>query len=111
MIQDDYVKAGALSNVAAQQAQHDIDRPIDWIYDLPDGYSKDRSVAGYILGRVMRTNDRELEVALRKQMSLPQIDMAGLALAVDLAKVNPGEKIALMNLVEGRRVQKPLIIQ
>ncbi len=111
LIEDDYVKAGALSNVAAQQAQRDINRPIDWIYDLPSGYAKERSVAGYVYGKVRQTNDRELESLLRKQMAAPQIDMAELAVAVEISKMDPKEKIELMNLVEGRRPVKPLIIQ
>jgi hypothetical protein len=111
MIPDDYIKAGALSNVAAQQAQHDIDRPIDWIYDLPDGYSKERSIAGYVLGKVRKTRDRELESELRQQMAGTSIDMAGLAQVIDRSKMNPIEKSVLMNLVENRRPQKPLVIQ
>ena len=111
LIEDDYVKAGALSNIAAQQAQRNINRPIDWIYDIPEGYAKERSVAGYVLGKVRQTNDRELESLLRKQMAAPQIDMTELAVAVEISKVDPKEKIELMNLVEGRRPVKPLIVQ
>lgn len=111
MIKDDYVKAGALSNIAAQQAQRDINRPVDWIYDLPEGYAKERSVAGYVLGKVRQTNDRELETLLKKQMAASKIDMAELAVAVEISKVDPKEKIELMNLIEGHRPVKPLILE
>ncbi len=111
MIEDDYVKAGALSNIAAQQSQRDINRPIDWIYDLPGGYAKERSIAGYVFGKVRQTNDRELEALIRKQMAAPRIDMAELAVAVEISKINPEAKIELMNLIEGRRPVKPLIVQ
>jgi len=111
MIEDDYVKAGAFSNIAAQQAQREINRPIDWIYDLPDGYTRDRSVAGYVLGKVRNTRERELEAELRQQMAGTTIDMVALAKVIDRSSMDPAEKNTLMNLVEGRRPQKPLVIQ
>ncbi|MDD4872696.1 MAG: hypothetical protein PHR77_19260 [Kiritimatiellae bacterium] len=111
MIQDDYIKAGALSNIAVLQAQRDINRPVDWIYDLPAGYAKERSVAGYVLGYIRKTRDRELEIELRQQMGGTQIDMAWLVQVVERSKIDPQDKNMLMNLVEGRRPQKPLVIQ
>jgi hypothetical protein len=111
MIQDDYIKAGALSNIAVQQAQRDINRPIDWLYDLPDGYAKERSVAGYVLGYIRKTGDRKVEMELRQQMNGAQIDMSWLAQVVERSKVEPQDKNKLMNLVEGRRPPKPLVIQ
>jgi hypothetical protein len=111
MIQDDYIKAGALSNVASQQAQHDINRPIDWIYDLPDGYAKDRSVAGYALGKIRQTRDRQLEGELRKLMGQPQIDMSIVTAIITRSKVPQQQKDELMNLAEGRRPVQPLVIQ
>jgi len=111
MIQDDYVKAGALSNVAVEQAQHQINRPVDWIYDLPAGYSKDRSVAGYTLGMIRRTGDRDLEAILREQMSQPQINMAMVTQVIGKSKVDQQQKNLLLNLVEGRRQEKLLVVQ
>jgi len=111
MIQDDYIKAGALSNIAVEQAQHQINRPIEWIYDLPDGYSKDRSVAGYALGMIRRTRDRDLENELRQQMAQPQIDMAAVKLVIDKSRVDAQDKNTLMNLVAGHRSAKIIVVE
>lgn len=78
-IQDDneMERAYAYSNIAIRLAQHEKNHEVspEWIKDLPEGFVKDRSIAGYALGYVRHSRDPEAEYALKKQFQMDEIDV------------------------------------
>lgn len=70
-------RAYAYSNIAIRLGQHEGNHNLSpyWIKDLPEGFVRDRSVAGYALGHARHSKDAEAEYALKKQFQLDQIDM------------------------------------
>jgi hypothetical protein len=70
-------RAYAYSNIAIRIAQHKKNHEVspDWINDLPEGFVKDRSVAGYALGHVRNSKDADAEYLLKKQFQLDEVDL------------------------------------
>ena len=62
-------RAYAYSNIAIRIAQHAENHEVssEWIKDLPEGFVKNRSIAGYALGYVRHSRDSDAEYALKKQ--------------------------------------------
>jgi hypothetical protein len=67
-IEDETYRAMALSNVLIPQVEDvGLQLNTDWVRDLPEGFAKQRVMAGYVLGLSRHSNDTVLEAQVKFQ--------------------------------------------
>ncbi len=97
-LQDEQARAYALSNVALRQGEEAMDESTAWIQGLPQGFERDRTIAGYSLG-VLRAN-KEYGAARQLQSVIgnESVDMQRVGTIVEGSNIPPEDKLRLQNM-------------
>jgi hypothetical protein len=93
------VQAYALSNVAVQQGQVAPDKSTDWISGLPPGFTRDRTIAGYVLGRVRRKRDGSTAYRLWRTIMSDEINLEDVATMIRVSSLGETERSSLLALL------------
>jgi hypothetical protein len=91
-------RAYALSNVAVAQGGAGFIDEATWISDLPSGFTRDRSAAGFVLGTLRRKDPRAASV-VKQALGDYEVNMTRVEQAVQSARIDSGLRTQLLDLV------------
>lgn len=98
LIQDEMYQAMAISNVVIPQMEkHGTDVPVEWVSNLPQGFVKQRSMAGYVLGLSRHTEETTLEAQVKFQFLQDEYDLPAIQQNVLDSDLSNEQKISVVN--------------
>ena len=99
-IEDEALRGLTLSNtVIPQMEKLGIEAPVEWVSDLPQGFAKQRSMAGYVLGLSRHSEENTLEAQVKFQFLQDVFDLEVIQSQVLDSKLSNEEKISVVNLL------------
>lgn len=98
-IEDETLQALALSNTVIPQLEKvGTEAPVEWVSQLPQGFAKQRSMAGYVLGLSRHAKETTLEAQVKFQFLQDEFDLAAIQDSVMNSELNSQDKISVVEL-------------
>lgn len=98
-IEDETLQALALSNTVIPQLEKiGTEAPVEWVSQLPQGFAKQRSMAGYVLGLSRHAEETTLEAQVKFQFLQDEFDLAAIQDSVMNSELNSQDKISVVEL-------------
>ncbi len=98
-IEDEVLQALALSNTVIPQLEKvGTEAPVEWVSLLPQGFVKQRSMAGYVLGLSRHAKETTLEAQVKFQFLQDEFDLGAIQDSVMNSELSSQEKISVVEL-------------
>ncbi len=99
-IEDEGLRGLVLSNtVIPQLEKHGTDYPVEWVSGLSQGFAKQRSMAGYVLGLSRNQKETTLEAQVKFQFLKDEFDLATIQNQVLQSQLSTQDKMKVVELL------------
>lgn len=99
-IEDEHLRALVLSNtVIPQLEKNGTEYPVEWVSELPQGFVKQRSMAGYVLGLSRNRKESTLEAQVKFQFLKDEFDLSVIQNQVLDSQLSSQDKIKVIELL------------
>ena len=100
-IEDETYRGMALSNVLIPQVEDlGVDMETEWVTEMEQGFAKQRTMAGFVLGLSRHSNEPTLEAQVKFQFLQDEYDFEVLKQLVEESELSPQEKRATLEFLD-----------
>lgn len=98
-IQDSDMQAYAFSNIALKHSLRKLKHSDEWIESLPSGFIKTRTAAGYALGALWRSKDKNAKELFQQQLTDDELNPRELIMALETSNLDKTTKNRMIELL------------
>lgn len=100
-MEDERHRALTTSNVLIPQVERrGIDVKTDWVSEMPEGFTKARTIAGFVLGLSRNASEMKLEGQVKSQFLKDEFDLQLISQQVNESNLSPESKVKALELLQ-----------